>query len=189
MCSIGPSYTLSLFLKRHRAEYYDRLMAVREAGDWEGWLRFFLRGTSETAEEATMTAVAIVNLREKHRKLIQEKGLSSLGLRLLDLLFQRPIVNINLVKRHLHTTFVTANRLVDQFSEVSLLKETTGQRRNRKYRYEPYLELFEEPEGRASTAPLQTTDRAERPASPRPKVRRRLAERKQPASQPPTIPR
>ncbi|TAK67226.1 MAG: Fic family protein, partial [Dehalococcoidia bacterium] len=59
-----PLLYLSNFLKRNRVEYYDRLMAVRTAGDWEGWLRFFLRGVAETAEEATLTARSIVSLRE-----------------------------------------------------------------------------------------------------------------------------
>ncbi len=173
-----PLLYLSLFLKRHRAEYYDRLMAVREAGDWEGWLRFFLRGTAETAEEATRTAVAIINLREKHRGLIQEKGPSSLGLRLLDLLFQRPLLDVNLVKQDLGITFVTANRLVDQFRAMRLLKETTGQKRNRRFRYGQYLELFEEPEGRVSTVPGQIAESSERSRLPRPKTTRRLARRK-----------
>jgi len=153
-----PLLYLSLFLKRHRAEYYDRLMAVRESGDWEGWLHFFLRGAAETAEEAASTAVAIVNLREKHRALIQEKGLSTLGLRLLDLLFQRPVLDVNLVRRELDITFVTAGRLVEQLRTMHLLRETTGQKRNRRYRYEPYVVLFEERGGRISTAPVQTTE-------------------------------
>lgn len=60
-----PLLYLSLYLKRHRAEYYDRLMAIRENGDWEGWLRFFVRGVAETAEEATLQARSIVQLREE----------------------------------------------------------------------------------------------------------------------------
>jgi len=176
-----PLLYLSLFLKRHRAEYYDRLMAVREAGEWEGWLRFFLRGTAEAAEEATETAVAIVNMREKHRSLVQEKGLSTLGLRLLDLLFQRPILDINLVKQNLEVTFVTAGRLVDQFRAMRLLKETTGQKRNRRYRYEPYLALFQEQGGRLSTEPVQTTEGVEESTSSRLKGHRRLGARRRSA--------
>ncbi len=59
-----PLLYLSHYLKRHRAEYYDRLTAVRLDGDWEGWLRFFLQGVAETADEATDTAGTIVVLRE-----------------------------------------------------------------------------------------------------------------------------
>jgi len=178
-----PLLYLSLFLKRHRAEYYDRLMAVREAGDWEGWLRFFLRGIAEAAEEATGTAVAIVSMRERHRSLIQAKGISTLGSRLLDLLFQRPLVDVNLVKKSLGVTFVTAGRLVDQFRTLPLLKETTGKKRNRKYRYEAYLELFQEQRGERSTKPVQTTGSVEASTSShlggyqRPGRRRRSAKR------------
>lgn len=139
-----PLLYLSLYLKKHRSEYYDRLMAVREDGHWEGWLEFFLRGVAETAEEATNTAHAIVNLREKHRSLIQGQDLGLNGFRLLDLLFQRPLVNVNLVKERLKVAFVTANKLINQFEDLRLLEETTGGRRNRRYRYTTYLNLFRE---------------------------------------------
>jgi len=147
-----PLLYLSHYLKRHRLEYFDRLMAVREQGDWEGWLKFFLRGVAETAEEATGTAQAIVNLREKHRALIQEKGLGLSGLRLLDVLFQQPLINVNLVKEKLGVSFVTASKLVEQIERLGPLEETTGARRNRRYRYTPYLALFEEPEAGAGEA-------------------------------------
>jgi Fic family protein len=139
-----PLLYLSLYLKKHRSEYYDRLMAVREDGHWEGWLEFFLRGVAKTAEEATNTAHAIVNLREKHRSLIQGQDLGLNGFRLLDLLFQRPLVNVNLVKESLKVAFVTANKLINQFEDMRLLEETTGGRRNRRYRYTTYLNLFRE---------------------------------------------
>lgn len=69
-----PLLYLSYYIKRHKAEYYDRLMAVRQDGNWEGWLRFFLRGVAETAEEATATTEAIVHLQEEHRVLLQDEG-------------------------------------------------------------------------------------------------------------------
>jgi Fic family protein len=59
-----PLLYLSVYLKRNRAECYDRLMAIRNSGDWESWLRFFLTGVAQTAEEATATARAILELRE-----------------------------------------------------------------------------------------------------------------------------
>ncbi len=66
------------------------------------------------------------------------------GLKLLSLLFQRPLVNVNLVTQELGVTFPTANRLVARFEELNLLAEVTGQRRSRIFRYEPYLRLFDE---------------------------------------------
>ena len=121
-----PLLYLSYYLKLHRLEYYDRLMAVRRTGDWEGWLRFFLRGVAETAGEATQTAERIYALREQHRTLVLDFGAN--GLRLLSELFRRPLVNINSVASRLEVTFPTASRLVSRFEEVGILREVTGQR-------------------------------------------------------------
>jgi Fic family protein len=140
-----PLLYLSHYLKRNRAEYYDRLMAIRLRGDWEGWLRFFLRGAAETATEATETARAILELRERHREAIQDRaGLN--GVRLLDLLFDRPLVNVNLVKDELGISFATANNLVGHLEQAGLLNEITGGRRGRIFRYDPYLALLRDDE-------------------------------------------
>jgi Fic family protein len=136
-----PLLYLSHYLKQNRAEYYDRLTAVRLQGDWEGWLRFFLRGVQEVADEATSTARSILSLREANRELIQNRAGVN-GLRLLDLLFERPLVNVNLIKDHLGIAFATANNLVAQFEEAGLLIEITGAKRSRVFSYEPYLSLW-----------------------------------------------
>ena len=137
-----PLLYLSLYLKKHRSQYYDKLMSIREEGDWEGWLKFFLKGVEETAEEATHTANAIVDLQEKHKSLIQDHDLGFNGLRLIELLFNRPLVNVNLVKNELDIAFATANNLIREFEKLGLLEETTGGQRNRRYRYTQYLNLF-----------------------------------------------
>jgi Fic family protein len=141
-----PMLYLSHYLRRHRAEYYDRLTAIHQSGDWEGWLTFFLRGVAETADEASRTASRILDLREEHRALVP-RGLGANGPRLLDLLFERPLLNVNLVKEVLGVSYFTANKLVDHFEQLGLLEETTGWQRNRRYRYAPYLALFEEQGG------------------------------------------
>jgi Fic family protein len=153
-----PLLYLSLYLKRNRAEYYDRLTAIRERGDWEGWLKFFLRGVGDKAEEATRAAGQIVALRERHRTTSQARGLGVNGLRLLDLMFQRPILNVNLVKNELGVTFRTAGRLVEQAEAAGLLREITSSRRNRRFAYEQYMGLFEAADaGGLEMTPLQTT--------------------------------
>jgi Fic family protein len=139
-----PLLYLSYYFKLHRTEYYDRLMAVRLAGDWEGWVRFFLRGVVQTAQEATETAEKLFELRESHRSMILDNKLGQNGLMLLSHLFQRPLVNINLVASLLGSTFPTASRLVSGFEELGLLTEITGQKRSRVFRYEPYLVLFDD---------------------------------------------
>ena len=153
-----PLLYLSHHLKRHRGEYYDRLTAIREDGDWEGWLKFFLRGVAETADEAAVMARAIIALRERHRELLQEQaGMNSL--RLLDLLFEYPLVNVAFVRDRLGVSFVTANRLVEQLEQLGLLDETTGAQRNRRYRYTPYVALFAEREAEPmEEGPMESTE-------------------------------
>lgn len=141
-----PLLYLSHYLKAHRAEYYDRLMAIRNDGDWEGWLKFFVRGVDDVSREATETARTILNLREEHRQTIATRlGGSANGLQLLEVLFEQPIVTIRTVEQRLKCAYVTASKLVDQFVVLGLLKEITGFQRNRRFRYEPYLTLFEAP--------------------------------------------
>ena len=153
-----PLLYLSLYLKRNRLDYYDALMAVRHEGDWESWLSFFVRGVAETAEEATVNARSIVALREEQRNRIVEEHAPTNALRLLDLLFRRPMVDVNLVKDELEVSFATANKLVEQLERLNFVTETTGRKRDRIFRFEPYLKLFEADErGRPSLEDVQET--------------------------------
>ncbi len=140
-----PLLYLSHYLKLHRAEYYDRLMAIRNDGNWESWLKFFLRGVDEVSGEAITTARQIFALRDEHRQVVNKNLGSSAGsgLRLLDYLYEQPIISVRFVEKHLKSSFVTANKLVEQFMKLDILNETTGGLRNRRYAYAPYLALFE----------------------------------------------
>jgi len=151
-----PLLYLSVYLKRNRAEYYDRLMAIRNSGDWESWLRFFLTGVAQTAEEAALTARAILSLREAHRRMVQEHTSGANALRLLDLLFERPLVNVNLVKARLGIAFVTANKLVEQFATLGVVDEITGRKRDRIFSYTPYVALFRDEPPAMAGAPEET---------------------------------
>jgi Fic family protein len=138
-----PLLYLSYYLKAHRAQYYDRLMAVRNDGDWEGWLLFFLRGVYEISRFATETARSILSLRETHRDLIsKELPGGANGQKLLDLLFQAPLISITLAADLLECTYVTASNLIRDLERLEILREITGHRRNRLYQYDPYLKLF-----------------------------------------------
>ncbi|MBU0716307.1 MAG: Fic family protein [Verrucomicrobia bacterium] len=138
-----PLLYLSHYFKQHRAEYYDRLMAVRNDGDWEGWLKFFLKGVVEVSQDATATARKILDLKERGRKLIVDELENSVtGQRFLDYLFEHPLISVKMVQTHLDCSYVKANNLVLQFEKLGLLGETTGHRRNRRYRFKPYLDLF-----------------------------------------------
>ena len=155
-----PLLYLSHYFKMHRAEYYDRLMAIRQDGNWEGWLKFFLKGVTEVSEDATLTARKILELREQGRTLIADRLDSSpAGQRLFDSLFQQPLVSVGMVQRHLDCSYVTANKLVLQFEKLNLLEETTGWKRNRRYRFKPYLDLFQ-----AETLPAPSSSNGEKQA-------------------------
>lgn len=134
-----PLLYLSVYLKAHRAEYYDRLTAIRTQGHWEQWLKFFLRGVSTTSRAATQTARDIVALREAHRSEVMN---NAKALKLLDSLYQQPYVNASRVAQIIGTTYATAARLTYTLEEKGWLKEVTGYERNRIYRYQPYLDLF-----------------------------------------------
>jgi Fic family protein len=147
-----PLLYLSYYFKLHRTEYYDRLMSVRLDGDWEGWIRFFLRGVAQTAQEATETAEQLFELREAHRTLVLEEHLGQNGLLLLSRLFQQPLININVAAALSDSSFPTASRLVSRFEKLGLLREITGQKRSRIFRYEPYLALFDDAIGESEEA-------------------------------------
>ncbi len=134
-----PLLYLSSYLKAHRTEYYDRLMAIRLLGDWEGWIKFFLRGVFEVSQAASHTARKILDLREQHRQRVKVQPL-------LDYLFEQPLVSIPMVQKRLGCKFPTATKYVEQFAKEGLLRETTGFQRNRRYRFDPYLALFESPD-------------------------------------------
>jgi Fic family protein len=141
-----PVLYLSHYFKQHRSEYYERLQAVRDAGDWEGWIAFFLDGVIEVSRQATHTAAAILRMREAFRARITE-GLgraAANGQRVMDRLFDHPIVTVATVREWLALTPAGANQIVARLEGIGLLREITGYARNRRFRFEPYLQLFEE---------------------------------------------
>ncbi len=132
---------LSYFFKVYRAEYYDRLQAVRISGDWVGWIRFFLRGVAAVSEAATTTAREIHKLREA---LLADQQLSRKGRDLVHLLFTEPYISPSRAAELLGCTYATANSITNQLEGMGVLQEMTGHKRNRRYRFQPYLKLFEQ---------------------------------------------
>jgi Fic family protein len=118
-------------------------MAIRQKDDWEGWLKFFLKGISFVSDEATNSATEIIEMRERHLALLRDRDSSNLNCsKLLDLLYERPIVTINLVKDTLQVSHPTASSLVSSFCDIGLLKLRGDVKRNRKYAYIEYLDIL-----------------------------------------------
>jgi Fic family protein len=141
-----PVLYLSHYFKQHRQTYYEHLQALRDRGAWEAWLAFFLRGVIEVAGEAAETARWIQQLREQHRAAItaQLGRAAGNGHKVLESLFDRPIVAVHEVQRMTGTTYAAANSLVARLVTVGVLREMTGHARNRRFRYAPYIALFDE---------------------------------------------
>ena len=150
LCETGilkrPLLYLSHYLRRHRSEYYDRLQAVRDRGDWEGWLRFFLEGIRVVAAEATETARQLITLREEHRELVMRSlgRRADNGLRLLESLYPAPFVDIRDAGQRVGLSHSKANSLVQAFAALGLLVEITGRKRDRLFIYDPYVALFQD---------------------------------------------
>jgi len=150
---LKPVLYLSHYFKRHRQEYYERLQAVRDLGAWEAWIAFFLRGVVEVSTQATETARRILLLREEHRNTIIEHfgRAAGNGHRVLEHLYKHPIMTVSEVQALIGTTYPAANELVRRMVEQGILREFTGQFRNRRFLYDQYIKLFSDNE--AEVAP------------------------------------
>ena len=141
---LKPVLYLSHYFKRHRQRYYEHLQAVRDRGAWEEWLAFFLTGVFEVSQQATDTARRILSLREDHRQVITDGfgRAAGNGHRALEYLYQHPIVAVTEVRELIQTSYPAANNLVRQFVTHGVLHEMTGQKRNRRFVYRDYVDLF-----------------------------------------------
>ena len=142
-----PLLYISYYFKKNRSEYYDRLQAVRDNGNWEGWLKFFLHGVYEVAQEASTNARKIVSMKEEHRLLVLNKmGRKKSGnaITLLERLYFKPIVSVENVQEIIQLSYPNANTLIRELCDVGLLEEITGQKRNRVFAYQPFLDVFKD---------------------------------------------
>ena len=141
---IRPVLYLSYFFKLYRQEYYDHLQYVRDQGDWESWLTFFLTGVFLVSQQATHTAQRILTMRENHRQIITDQlgRTAANGHRVLEHLYQKPFISVAEVQGLLESTYPVANNIVTKLIEHGILQEITGRKRNRRFEYTDYVNLF-----------------------------------------------
>lgn len=140
-----PLLYLSVFFKKHRQVYYDRLQQVRISGDWESWLLFFVDAVAETANQAVNTAQQLKQLRQVDRDRLSSLGrMAPSAQQVLDVLFEYPIANINTLVKHGNISAATAGKVMDKLAqpELALVRELTGQKRNRVFAYSAYIEIL-----------------------------------------------
>lgn len=153
---LKPVLYLSHYFKQRRSEYYERLQSIRDNGDFESWLKFFLRGVVEVSHEATETARKILELRESHRQTITNEfaRTAANGQRTLEYLYENPIVSVSDVQELIGASFQAANDLITRLVNLKILHEITGQSRNRKFEYRSYIQLFSD----SGDSPAQPSD-------------------------------
>jgi len=140
-----PLLYLSLYFKTHRNMYYDLLQQVRINGDWESWIEYFLTAIKETADKATSTASVLINLAEEDRKKIQNVGRSSgSALRVHQALLQRPIISIPKICEITGLWTTSATTAIKRLEQIGTIKEITGGKRNRLYKYVKYIDILNE---------------------------------------------
>ena len=140
-----PLLYLSLYLKAHRADYYDLLQRVRLEGDWETWLEFFAQGVRETADGAVVTARKVADLFEQDRRQIQghQRAVGS-ALRVHHALQQRPVASIPLLAGSTGLSAPTVSGALRMLERLGIARELTGKRRNRLFGYDRYVALLAE---------------------------------------------
>jgi len=138
-----PLTYLSGYLKQHQAEYYRRLSIVRTEGDWESWVAFFLDGVATAATDAERGIVAIASLvAADRRRLLESPRAGPASYRLFEMLPMMPRFTVERVRQQLDTSFPTANAAVKVLEDLGIATEMTGQKKNRSYSYQPYIELL-----------------------------------------------
>jgi Fic family protein len=154
-----PFLYLSAYFVAYQQNYYSLLLAVSQRGAWEDWLGFFLSGVAEQARDAVVRAGRLLNLGERYREQFQAARAAARLLQLVDLLFARPVLTVREVEAALGVSFSTVQRYMNQLEERGLLREITGQARNRVYRADEVLQVIEEPLNSASDLSWKETAR------------------------------
>lgn len=138
-----PLMYLSGYLKQHHAEYYRRLSNIRSEGDWEAWVTFFLEGVSVAAADAEHSIIEVASLIAADRKrLLQSPKAGPASYRLFEMLPMMPRFTIERVRQQLDTSFPTATAAVKVLEDLGIVTEMTGQKKNRSYSYQAYVELL-----------------------------------------------
>ncbi len=140
-----PLLYLSYYFKQNRMEYYDRLMAVRIKGDWENWIKFFLRGIASVSDEATESAKKIIGLQSKYSELLLQNDKSNNNYTvLLNLLFERPIITKKEISDALGISLPTANTIVETFCKLGILYDKTPEKKRYKtFVFGEYLAILQ----------------------------------------------
>lgn len=134
-----PMLNLSTYIEHHRQEYYDLLLRVSQKGDWDTWLRFFLRGVSEQSRESLARMVLLQELRTGYQELINQQRNAPRMAAVVDFLFSRPVFSIQQMAQELQIPFKTVQAYLQKLERAGVVQEMTGKTRNRIYQADAIL--------------------------------------------------
>lgn len=138
-----PSLYLSDFIEKNKTTYYEALTLVRTNNDLAHWVKFFLEAVINTANSGVKTFQNILQLKQEMDGLIVTFGKKAHNAsKLIEFLYQKPIMAISDIVKPLEISKQTANILVKEFAEKGILKEVTGYERNKLFVFEKYLEIY-----------------------------------------------
>ncbi|MFC1731310.1 Fic family protein [candidate division KSB1 bacterium] len=138
-----PMLYLSLFFKSHRNEYYDLLNRVRETGEWEKWLEFFAVAVIETSTQAVDTAQNLMRIAKEDTEKIYKLGRISGSAQIVHrILLEYPITNAGKLAQKTQLSQATVNTCLNHMQKIGIVKELTGQKRNRVFGYSKYIEIM-----------------------------------------------
>lgn len=141
----APLLYLSVYFDTYRSTYYELLMAVSREGNWEAWLTFFLHGVADQSLDALQRAERLQFLRENYRLQLQKTRAGARLLQALDLLFVRPVITVQQIETELGITSATAGKYIAHLESEGILREITGQVRNRVFLAKEILRAIDEP--------------------------------------------
>ena len=140
-----PVLYLSLYFKTHRVRYYELLQTVRETGDWEAWLEFFLDAVAETSEQGIDTARRLMSLFDNDRSKIVALGRHATSvLRIHSEMQRSPIQFIPRLAKKTKLSQPTVQKAIDRLVALGIVREITGKKRSRLYEYENYMKILDE---------------------------------------------
>jgi Fic family protein len=138
-----PLLNLSVYFERYRQEYYDLLLAVSQKGNWESWLRFFLRGVSVQANDSVVRLNRLQTMRTTYQAIADTERNRMRMEQVLDFLFMQPVLSVRQLQTFLNVSFPIAQRYIDRLVDAGVLQEVTGQSRNRIFRANEIFQALE----------------------------------------------
>ncbi len=137
-----PLLYISYYFKAYRTEYYARLMDIRLRGDWEAWIKFFLRAVHASAEMGVQSATEIHKLMSSDRARIQNEDVSPTTLQIYDHFCREPMLTNSILVMKLKSSKPTVQRTLEYLLKLGIIREISGKQRRRRYAYQAYLDIL-----------------------------------------------